>query len=88
MTCQFDAFPQADLEWYFNEENITHTIMQKVEKYEWSYEPQQHSATLIIKNVNANDKGNYLLKMTNNLGVCKSICFLDVKGIKLVIFYS
>lgn len=56
------------------------------EKYEYVYEPAQHSSTLIIKNVNSKDKGDYTFLVKNNLGTCKSVCFLDVirKSIKSI----
>ena len=38
------------------------------------------NATLIIKNVNDKDKGNYTLQAKNKNGISKSTCFLDVNG--------
>ena len=63
---------------FFNETNITQKVNTYKEKFEYKYEPSSHSATLIIKNVNDKDKGNYTLQAKNKNGVTKSTCFLDV----------
>jgi hypothetical protein len=78
--CELESIPAAKIEWFYNETNITHKITKMREKYECIYEPEHHSATLIIKNVNVMDSGNYTLKAKNQLGECKSTCNLEVKS--------
>jgi hypothetical protein len=80
LACQFDSGLASQVEWFFNETNITQKVTSYREKFEYVYEPATHSATLIIKNVNEKDKGTYTFKAKNNNGVCKSTCLLDVIG--------
>ena len=78
--CQFDTSAQVD--WYFNETSITERISKYSElreKYEIVYEPARHSTSLIIKNVNEADKGNYLMRAKNSKGFCTSECLVDIQ---------
>ena len=81
LSCEIESFPAAQVEWFFNETNITQKVTTYKEKFEYKYEPSSHSVTLIIKNVNEKDKGNYTLQVKNKNGTSKSTCFLDVNGI-------
>ncbi len=80
MNCEFDSFPYAKIEWFYNETNITHKITKYKEKYHCLYEPEKHKITLIIKNVNLIDAGFYTLKAKNQFGEFKSTCNLQIKS--------
>lgn len=60
--------------------NITDKVAKLKEKYEFIQEPSDQTSTLIIKNVNSKDVGDYTLVLKNVSGVCKSTCHLDVSG--------
>ena len=78
LKCKFDYSEENQIEWYFNQTNITERIVKMKEKFEYIHEPENHSSTLIIKNVNSKDKGDYTFLVRNNFGTCKSVCHLDV----------
>ena len=78
LICEFESISPTQVEWFFNETNITQKVNTYKEKYEYRYEPASHSATLIIKNVNDKDKGNYTMQVKNKNGFIKSTCLLEV----------
>ena len=80
-SCNCDvSMPSTKVEWFHNQLNITEKLSKKNERYEYVYQPETHTSTLIIKSVKGKDKGEYKFSAKNNAGVCNSTCILEVAG--------
>ncbi len=77
LSCECDT-QSARVEWFFNKSNITDRIGKSTERYQYEYDAQTHTSTLIIKTVKSKDKGEYTFSAKNNAGVCISTCRLDI----------
>jgi hemicentin len=74
LLCEFQASPQATVQWFLNEQVIS-TIENK---YDVIDDTNSNQYRLVIKNVVSNDIGVYRLQASNELGQIQTECKLNV----------
>ncbi|RNA22007.1 titin isoform X16 [Brachionus plicatilis] len=76
LTCHFKSTKTEKIDWFFNQINLNDKINNQKDKYELKSTNEETS--LVIKNINVKDMGDYSCCVYNPSGKCRSVCHLDV----------
>ncbi|EGI57259.1 Hemicentin-1 [Acromyrmex echinatior] len=70
LDCTVSAWPEAKVEWYFNNKTINYTS--RIVKYS-----TENNYSLLIKYVMSNDSGSYTCRASNSMGITEKIIELS-----------